>query len=108
MDIPIINIRSCGGSLIPQNVFLDIELNNVVRKTIEDVYYWTKKNHCSIHYQQLFVSVIPIRQMECSSGSDIFNVIVYGNDKKVICDDFPCRFGCLKRIFSKKKGISNR
>lgn len=108
MDRLFINLRSCGGSLIPQNVFLDTELNNVVRQTIEAVYYWAKENHCNIHYQQLFVSVIPIRQMKCSSGSNVFNVIVYGNDKKVICDDFPCRFSCLKKIISKRKGVANR
>ena len=92
-----------GNRIIPNNVFLDGELNNAIADTLDGVSKWAKDRCLFIQSQQLYVSIIPVRQLKCLSGNKEFTALVYDYDKKVICNDFPRRFDCLRRSFSRKK-----
>ena len=92
-----------GNRIIPNNVFLDEELNTAIAETLDGVSKWAEDHCLCIRSQQLYVSIIPVRQLKCVSGNREFTALVYDYDRKVISNDFPRRFDCLRRLFSKKK-----
>ena len=95
-------IRLEGTHLLPKSIFLDTELNNSVRSVLENAYNSARLKQCCIRNQHLYISAVPVRQLKCVSGTQEFTVVVYNYDKRVICDNFPTKFSCLKRLFSKK------
>lgn len=95
--------RVHGSQIIPNNVFLDVELNDAIRFTLEKISAYASSKNLRIRNQHLYVSIVPVRQLKCGSGSNEFSVLVYGHNKDVICDDFPIRFSCLKQLLFRRK-----
>lgn len=98
-DLPDEQLSQCKGFLVysvkgvrivPSDVFLDPGLNQRVGDMLHAMEVEAEKNGSCIEYQQLFISVIPVRTFECVSGKKTIHVVVYDHDKKVMCDDFPC------------------
>lgn len=79
-----------GAHIIASDVFLDPGLNERVHDMVHAAKVEAAKSGSCIEYQQLFISVIPVRTFECVSGKKAIHVVVYDHDKKVLCDDFPC------------------
>ena len=78
-----------GEKIATGNVFVDAGLNNMVNSLLSEVEAEVEEKHARIHYQQLFVSVIPVRHMSCASGKNHYDVIVYDYDRKVLSPEFP-------------------
>ena len=78
-----------GEKIATGNVFYDTGLNDIVNSLLREVETEVKEKHARIHYQELFVSVIPVRVMNCVSGKAHYDVIVYDYDRKVLSPDFP-------------------
>ena len=78
-----------GERIATGNVFVDTGLNDMVNSLLSEVESEVAEKHAKIHYQELFVSVIPVRHMNCASGKNHYEVIVYDYDKKVLSPNFP-------------------
>ena len=87
--------RMGGKRIIPGNVFLDSSLNELISELCAQADKEAVRQNGAICQQQLYVSVVPVRYLECTSGQKEFHVVVYDYDRKVICDDFPSVFGSL-------------
>ena len=52
-----------------------------------------------IRCQQLCVSVIPVKMMECVVGDHVYHMTVYDLDGKVVCPEFSSKWCSLWRFF---------
>ncbi len=90
-----------GVQIAPEDVFLDDGVNQVISVLLENAAEEAKEKNARIEYQRLFVSLIPVRTMDCVSGKSEFSVSVYDYDKKVICQNYPCyHYGLVGKIIS--------
>ena len=66
-----------GVQIAPEDVFLDDGVNQVISVLLENAAEEAKEKNARIEYQRLFVSLIPVRTMDCVSGKSEFSVSVY-------------------------------
>ena len=78
-----------GEKIVGGNVFLNTHLNELINSLLKEADNEVEKKHARLRFQQLFVSVIPVRHMNCASGKAHYGVTVYDYDKKVLSPDFP-------------------
>lgn len=83
-------LRMKGVQITPVDVFLDFGVNRVISVLLDNAAEEAKEKNARIEYQRLFLSIIPVRTMDCMSGKSKFRVSVYDYDKKVLCHNFPC------------------
>ena len=81
--------EASGTRIIPDNLFLDKELNTAVKETCREAEEWARDHDAAIRRQRLYISVVPIRILDCCSGKKTFQATVYGHDLRVFCTDFP-------------------
>lgn len=67
----------------------NVVMDRAIKDAIQEADEWAEKSNGVIRWQNLLVSVIPIRVLKCRYGNRSFQVTVYGYDPKVLCDDFP-------------------
>jgi len=60
---------------------------------------WSIENQAMIRCQQLCVSVIPVKMMECVVGDHVYHMTVYDLDGKVVCPEFSSKWCSLWRFF---------
>lgn len=88
-----------GNRLHCRQPFLDEQLNQTVSSLLDEVDEWSSENQAMIRCQQLYVSVIPVKIMDCMVGEQLYHMTVYDIDGKVICPEFSSRWCSLWRRF---------
>ena len=81
--------RASGEHFLPSNVSHNVIMDKAIEEAIREADQWAEESKGVIRWQNLLVSVIPIRVLKCRSGRHSFQVTVYGYDPKVLCDDLP-------------------
>ena len=88
-----------GSRLHCRQPFLDSHLNQAVAALLDEVDEWSIENQAMIRCQQLCVSVIPVKMMECVVGDHVYHMTVYDLDGKVVCPEFSSKWCSLWRFF---------
>ena len=77
-----------GNRLHCRQPFLDDHLNQAVSALLDEVDGWSIENQAMIRSQQLCISVIPVKMLECIVGNHVYHMTVYDIDSKVVCPEF--------------------
>lgn len=94
--------RASGEHFLPGEVSHNVVMDRAIEEAIREADRWAEESNGVIRWQNLLVSVIPIRVLKYRYGGRSFQITVYGYDPKVLCDDLPrpslLSFFCLNNL----------
>ena len=71
--------------MVLDSPFLDPRLNKEAHELLSSIQDWVENSQVLVHNQDMYVSVIPVRDIVLRYGGRIHQFSVYDKDMKILC-----------------------
>lgn len=81
----ILVFKTSGSQVVLDSPFLDPRLNKEAHELLSSIQDWVENSQVLVHNQDMYVSVIPVRDIVLRYGGRIHQFSVYDKDMKILC-----------------------
>lgn len=81
----ILVFKTSGSQVVLDSPFLDPRLNKEAHELLSSIQDWVEDSQVLVHNQDVYVSVIPVRDIVLRYGGRIHQFSVYDKDMKILC-----------------------
>ena len=81
----ILVFKTSGSQVVLDSPFLDPRLNKEAHELLSSIQDWVENSQVLVHNQDMYVSVIPVRDIVLRYRGRIHQFSVYDKDMKILC-----------------------